>query len=117
MSCAIVDKEEKYCEHLADVLYDLGFDVSIFDNEKEFDSVYSDSKFNIVIVSWSMDSLMGENVMETIKIYGEPYASVIVGCDGGNSLSFCFDLRPAGFLFKPFDADRFFEVIYRAIGE
>jgi DNA-binding NtrC family response regulator len=115
MSCAIVDKEERYCEHLANVLYDLGFDVSIFDDEKDFGTAYSDSRFNIVIVSWSMDSLMGENVMETIKGQGEPCASVIVSCDGGSSLSFCFDLRPAGFLFKPFDAERFFEVIHRAM--
>ena len=117
MSCAIVDKEEEYCEHLSNVLYDLSFDVSIFDDEKSFKSEHSKSKFDIVIVSWDMDSFMGENVVEAIKECGEPYPSIVIGCDSGGSLSFRLALQPIGFLFKPFSANRLFEVIHRAIEE
>lgn len=117
MSCAIVDKEEEYCEHLSNVLYDLGFDVSIFDDAKSFKPAYNKSKFDIVIVSWDMESFMGENVVEAIKECGEPYPSIVLGCDGGGSLSFQLALPPVGFLFKPFDANRLFEVIHRAIEE
>jgi len=116
-TCAIVDREELYSEHLAKVLYDLGFNVYLFNNKEDFESSYGEAKFDIVIVSWDIEVLMGENIVEIIRQYGKPYASVIIGCDEGVSLSFQMSFPPSGFLFKPFNAKRFFEVIQRVLVE
>jgi FixJ family two-component response regulator len=115
MSCAIVDPEKEYSEYLSNVLYDLGFDMSVFNNEKDFNSVCCKSNFDIVIVSWDMETFLGEDVVESLRKCGEPYPSIIVGCDGGNSVSFQLALSPVGFLFKPFEAKRLFEVVRRAM--
>ena len=116
MSCAIVDTEEEYSEHLSNVLYDLGFDMSVFNNEKDFNAVCCESNFDIVIVSWDMEeTFLGEDVVKALRDCGRPYPSIIIGCDGGSSLSFQLALPPIGFLFKPFEANRLFEVVRRAM--
>jgi DNA-binding NtrC family response regulator len=116
-TCAIVDQEEEYCEHLSTVLNDLGFDTFVFFEHKEFNEKCCDYNFDVVIVSWDSKFFLGEDVVESIIKCGEPYPSVIIGCDGGKTLSFQMAIPPVGFLIKPFDAKHLMEIVRRAIGE
>jgi DNA-binding NtrC family response regulator len=116
-TCAIVDQEEEYCEHLSKVLNDLGFGTFVFIGHEEFSDKCCDYNFDVVIVSWDSEDFMGEDVVESITECGEPYPSIIIGCDRGKTLSFQSSLQPIGFLFKPFDAKHFMGIIKRAIGE
>ena len=117
MSCAIVDADEEYRGHVAKVLDDLGFLVFAFGNSREFEEQHKACRFDVVILSWSIEPLSGGVVVESIKEQGKPYPSLIVECDGGESVSFQLAIAPAGFLFKPFDAKHFFEVLEKAVGE
>lgn len=115
MSCAVVDVDDEYREHLGRVLEDLGFLVFSFGNSREFETQQADCRFDVVILTWNAEPVSGGEVVESIRRLGEPYPALIIECDGGESVSFHLALAPVGFLFRPFDAGRFMEVLGKAI--
>jgi FixJ family two-component response regulator len=117
MSCAIVDDDEKYREHLSFILQSLGFDVWLYGDGENFEIGHCDKGFDVVIVSWEVEPFLGEHVFESIRKCNKPHPKVIIGCDGGQTLSFHLDLPPFGFLFKPFNAKRFMEVMQKVMEE
>jgi FixJ family two-component response regulator len=116
MSCAIVDADSEYRSHLAKVLDDLGFLVLEFGDSRCFIVQNKECRFDIVILSWNIEPIPGVQVVEAVRENGEPYPSLIVECDGGESVSLQLVLAPIGFLFKPFDAQHLMQVLEKAIG-
>lgn len=112
LSCAIVDSGE-YGVFLADVIEDLGFSVYVFTDEKVFEDEYKVKRFDVIILSW--DPFWGESAVTSVRMAGEPYPSLIVSSDGGESVSFRLAISPAGFLFRPFDVNRFMETLLKAV--
>lgn len=117
MSVAIVDSDEQFSILLTQVVEDLGFIVKRFDHGRDFERAYSPGKFDVVILSWEVVPVSGAQMVESIRNAGEPYPSLIVECDGGDSISFQLALLPVGFLFKPFDAPHLMGVLSKAVKE
>jgi DNA-binding NtrC family response regulator len=115
MSCAVVDGDVEYRNHLAKVLDDLGFLVFHFGNSREFEIQHRECRFDVVILSWSVEPLSGGAVVESIRRLGEPFPALVIECDGGESVSFQLALAPVGFLFKPFDVGHLMEVLRKAV--
>ena len=117
MSCAVLDEDPEYLAHFSKVLDDLGFAVATFDDSDDFINYYKRIRFDIVIIAWNAKPTSGGIVVEEIRHRGEPYPSLIVSCDSGESASFQLALPPVGFLFKPFDARRLMRVLGEAVEE
>ena len=114
MSCVVVDTDAEYRGHLAKVLEDLGFLVFCFGDGHEFERQCEECRFDVVILSWSVE-LLGGGVVESIRRAGKPYPALIIECDAGESVSLQLAIAPVGFLFKPFDARHLMEVLGKAV--
>jgi DNA-binding NtrC family response regulator len=117
VSCAVIDRDHVFRTLFSQVLDDLGFLVYGFDNSYEFLRKNKEGRFDIVILSWNSKPISGMKVVERIRRNGEPYPSLIIGCEGGESVSLQLALAPIGFLFKPFDAQHLMTMLLKALGE
>lgn len=112
MSFGVLDSDSEYVKGLVKVLDDLGFQTYVFNKEDSFEKEYTKSRFDVVLLSWGLG---GERVCESIKKVGEPYPSVIVGGEGGGTVSIHLSIPAVGFLFIPYDAEHLMNTLLKAV--
>ena len=117
LSLVVVDEDEEYRDIISQIMTEVGFIVSEFSDPMEMLDIYRQFRFDCIILQWDIEGMMGTVIMDEVYRVGRPFASVVVSCEGGRSISIHSPFSPAAFLFKPFSAEKLIKTLLEVIGE
>ena len=113
--CVVVEDETPLRTLIARVLRDFGMDV--FDTEEGREAVVAhyQKPFDLMILHWFNKDFSGEQTLEAMKLLCSQMPKVII-MTGQEAVSMHSPVPVAGFLFKPFDAEKLAEIVTDALG-
>jgi putative nucleotidyltransferase with HDIG domain len=113
----VVDDEMVMCTLLSDMLKDKGYHVDYVQNATEGLKAMSKASFDVVIVDIKMPGMNGIEFLREVKLKEDPEASVIIitGYGSLESAQHALRLGAYDYITKPFDTDKIYFTIRRAV--